>query len=99
MRRSRKRNPDDDFEDSGPDLEESYVISDERRGGYSIGLSGRYLGARDTWKDTLKFIVEHSIKSGYYPNVYYVNDHGNVDLLEIKKKGRGYDSKIIQSWV
>jgi hypothetical protein len=101
--RKRKNDPDEDFDEegrSGPDLEDSYVIQDQWRGpGYSVSLSGRSLGVEENWDDALKLIVTHSVKSNYYPDVYYINDHGNTDLLEIRKKGRGYASKIIQSWV
>jgi len=32
---------------------------------------------------------------GYWPNVFHVNDHGNVDLLSIGWNG----AKIVRSWV
>lgn len=32
---------------------------------------------------------------GYWPNVFHVNDHGNVDLLCIGYNG----AKIVRSWV
>lgn len=34
-------------------------------------------------------------KDGFWPNVWHINDHGNVDLLEIGWNG----AKIIKSWV
>jgi hypothetical protein len=34
-------------------------------------------------------------KDNYWPNVFYVNDHGNVDLLAIGYNG----AKIVKSWV
>ena len=32
---------------------------------------------------------------GYWPNVFHVNDHGNIDLLAIGHNG----AKIVKSWV
>ena len=32
---------------------------------------------------------------GFWPNVYHVNDHGNVDLLRVGYNG----ASIVQSWV
>ena len=34
-------------------------------------------------------------KRQFWPNVWHVNDHGNVDLLSIGYNG----AKIVQSWV
>jgi hypothetical protein len=34
-------------------------------------------------------------KDGFWPNVFHVNDHGNVDLLVIGYNG----AKILKSWV
>ena len=34
-------------------------------------------------------------KDQFWPNVWHINDHGNVDLLSIGYNG----AKIIQSWV
>jgi hypothetical protein len=34
-------------------------------------------------------------KQNYWPNVFMINDHGNVDLLRIGYNG----SKIVKSWV
>ena len=41
-------------------------------------------------------ILRRQFKSdGYWPNVWHVNDHGNVDLLSIGFNG----AKIVRSWV
>lgn len=31
----------------------------------------------------------------YFPNVYHINDHGNVDLLRLTTRG----AHIVRSWV
>ena len=40
-------------------------------------------------------ILKQMSKEQYWPNVYRVNDHGNVDLLSIGYNG----AKIVKSWV
>lgn len=94
---------EDDF-DLQSEMREGYVIGDARQGGYSVSLEGKYLGHGDDFDDALVFILKHMEKNKFWPNVFYVNDHGNTDLLSLKPKMRkgaivGATSKIIQSWV
>lgn len=34
-------------------------------------------------------------RAGFWPDVYHVNDHGNVDLLSLGYNG----ARIVKSWV
>jgi hypothetical protein len=52
-----------------------------------------------TYPALLKEISLWMKKSNYYPNLFYVNDHGNVDLLSLRRRGKGYTTSIIASWV
>jgi len=72
--------PEDDDDDvfSDEEMEEGYVISDNRGGGYSVSHLGRY----DDMDEALAAIEKDMKRSNHYPNIYYVNDHGNVDLLD-----------------
>ena len=93
---------DDDF-DLDVEMHEGIVITDLKRGGYKFGLSG-YFDTADTWEEILVAVLQYMEQEKYYPNVFYVNERGNTDLLEIvpKTKNRkivGASSKIIQSWV
>jgi hypothetical protein len=40
-------------------------------------------------------IRQHMKERGFWPNVFHVNDHGNVDLLVIGYNG----ATILKSWV
>jgi len=58
-----------------------------------------YIITGGPWNRILKAIMDEMKRVNYYPNVFYVNERGNVDLLSIRKRGRGYISEIVESWV
>jgi len=87
------------FEDIQNEMNEgAYVIGDTRNG-YSVSQYGRYRTTFAEYEDALRFIVKDMRKNKYYPNVFYVNERGNVDLLQLIVKGNKVTDKIIQSWV
>jgi len=45
-------------------------------------------------KECRQLLAQFKAQS-FWPNVFHVNDHGNVDLLRITTRG----ARIIQSWV
>jgi hypothetical protein len=85
---------DDDYpRPTEDDLAESYVISDGRRGGYDVVKpGGKKLDHFGDFDEAVEEIMERSEKEKYFANIYYVNDHGNIDLLDEK-------GKIVKSWV
>jgi len=77
--------PEDDEEDdvfSEEEMQSGYIISDARRGGYSVSHEGKSVGSYDDMDEALDAIEDAMKRSNFFPNVYYVNDHGNVDLLD-----------------
>jgi hypothetical protein len=42
-------------------------------------------------------VIERMNREQFWPDVYHVNDHGNVDLLSVNCETGEYS--IIQSWV
>jgi hypothetical protein len=73
--------PDDDaFSDE--EMQSGYVISDARRGGYDVVHEHKHVGHYKDMDEALDAIDEEMERSKFFPNVYYVNDHGNVDLLD-----------------
>jgi hypothetical protein len=93
----------DDFDLQG-ELREGAVIQDARGGGYAVSFSGKYVDRTEDFKKALLIILKKMDKDKYFPNVFYVNDHGNVDLLAVtpkmvKGKIIGASYKILQSWV
>lgn len=79
--------PDDD------ELEASVVIQDRRRGGYEAVYEGEAIAEHADRDVLLKAVRKWMKVEGYYPNVYYVNDRGNLDLLDPRT------GKSLRSWV
>jgi len=90
---------DEDF-DLQYEMQEGLIIQDAyRRVGYDLFQYGKRIAYASNWKDAIKAAMLYMNKSHYWPNVFYVNERGNVDLLVISRRGRGYTSKILESWV
>ncbi len=96
---------DEEDVDIQSEMEDGYVISDRRRGGYSVSEGGEHLDDFLEWDDAITFIADSMEHDKFWPNVFYVNDHGNVDLLALKyktRKGRVVGKvidKIVRSYV
>lgn len=94
---------EDDFDLKG-ELETGLVIGDSRGGGYSIALEGRRIESAPSLEDAVGKAYKIMEDGKYWPNVFYVNERGNVDLLVIKalkKKGKvvGVTYEVARSWV
>ena len=83
------------------EMAEGYVIGDAGPHGslYGVSRGGRYVGEFPEMSDVIKWIAADMNKSRYWPGVFYVNDHGNVSLLSIFRRGRGYSYRTVESWV
>jgi len=66
----------------------------------SLSASGKYVGEYNSFSEAIARAAQWMDTNKYYPNVFFVNDHGNVDLLSLRvtKTGR-VSSRVIQSWV
>ena len=94
------KDDDEDEENARPDFEGNYTITDRPRGGYDVVIDGKDLGNFDDFDEALIAIAQRMVEEKYYPDVYFINDHGNVDLLSFRvlKSGK-VKSKIVKSWV
>jgi hypothetical protein len=81
---------DDVFSDE--EMAEGYVISDARGGGYAVVHEHKHVGQYKDMSKALKSIESASKRDGFYPNIYYVNDHGNIDLLD--SEGNVIESRV-----
>jgi hypothetical protein len=93
----------EDF-DLDAEMEEGVVVSDARQGGYDVSIGGKHLDHTRTKEEALVIALEKMEEDQFYPNVFYVNDHGNVDLLSVEGKTRrgrivGASYHIVRSWV
>ena len=81
---------DDAFSDE--EMRSGYVISDSRGGGYDVVHEHHHVGHYRSMENALEEIDVYMEKDKFYPNIYYVNDHGNVDLLD--KDGNVIESRV-----
>lgn len=65
------------------ELNESYVIQEPAQGSMKMSRPGLDLGqgVEDKAK-AMDLIADSMDEDGFYPNIYYINERGNVDLLE-----------------
>lgn len=75
-------------------MEEGYIIQDARHGGYEVYHNGKQVikvraGEFDSAVGQIRF---HMVEHKFYPDIYYVNERGNIELLD--KNG-----KMIKGWV
>ena len=73
--------------------EDDYKIV-ENRGKYETNVDSEH---HNDFDDALKAIVDDAHSNLYYPNVWYINERGNMDLLEVDFGKCTY--KIIKSYV
>jgi hypothetical protein len=73
--------------------DDDFIISDHNPGYYVSQLCQIF----DDWDAAINEIVEQMITDNFYPNVWYVNDHGNVTLLSINPYTR--DAHGVKAWV
>jgi hypothetical protein len=61
--------------------EEDYVMGDARGGGVTVGQQGgRHLGTFPDQDAAEEFIRALGAKDGFWPNVWFISDHGNPIL-------------------
>ena len=70
--------PDDDQPEH-----DDYVISPAGAlgGRYAVSVSGKQLGEFVEWDDVIAAIEADKEKNQYFPNTFFVNDHGNVEQV------------------
>ena len=98
-----EENEEDDFDLEG-EMETGVVIRDARGGKFSVSLEGKSLGSFSDFDDALLAGLQKANDANYFPNVFHVNDHGNVDLLAVTpeiKRGKvvKVEYTIERSWV
>jgi len=102
------RQPDDDPEtetDIQDMINSNVAIGDARGGGYSISWEGRYWTRTSDWDEALRLIAERMEKEQFWPELFFVNERGNTDLLRFsyRKSKTGkithVKTEIIKSWV
>ena len=80
-----------DYSSACPEFESDDYVIDSSRSGYSVSN----LGVFAEWDQVIPAIIEDMKGSQFFPNVWEVNDHGNVDLLSVNTETGEYS--IVQS--
>lgn len=77
---------DYDDEEIEPDEEDIYISDSGRLGSQtSVSAGGKVIGEFDDLDDAEKAIKVWMKKNRYYPNVWYVDDHGGIELYTLEK--------------
>ena len=74
---------------------------------YVIGITGqlgsqlhcRQVGTVSSFDNMIQKISDNMEFKQFWPNVWFINDHGNTNLLALRRRGKKCTSKIVQSWV
>jgi hypothetical protein len=69
-------------ESNGPDDDSCVISSNGYK--YSVGCEGKFLGDFVEMEDALKFVKKWMDDNGYYPNLWFVSDHGNSWQIDIE---------------
>lgn len=83
-------NFDEELEPLEPQ-EDDCIISDSRNG-YTVKCELDHLGEFPDMDDALKAVNDWMEKKKFYPNIYFINDHGNIDLID--REGNIIDSRV-----
>lgn len=81
IKSSMRENDEEEF-DWKSEMETGVVIQDNTRGGYDVGSEGKHLGHFDDMDEALAAIEQWMKKNQYFPNIFFVNDHGNVSHID-----------------
>ena len=62
---------------------EDYAIEDLPMKGYNVGqIEGDHLGEFSTVEEALAAIRDKMTREKYWPNIWFVSDHGNASLID-----------------
>jgi len=86
---------EDDF-DWQSEMEHGITITDITQGGYDISAEGKYIDNVKEMDDALLAVGIWMDQNQYYPNVFFINDHGNV--TQIDKDGNEISSIVEQGY-
>jgi hypothetical protein len=75
-----------DDDDDTPDDDDAFITDTPR--GYSVSFAGKFVGEYAERDDAERAVSEAMHAGNFWPNVWLVNDHGNVDLVTIEQPKR-----------
>ena len=81
---------DEDYQQMLGDLESGECVTISYRG--TVMFCNKMLGQFNEWDEQIAAAEKAMDEAKFWPNIYYVNDHGNVSLLDS-------DGNEIKGWV
>jgi hypothetical protein len=72
--------------------EDAVVISDQRGRGYTVMVGREAVARVADWDEAVRAANAWMKRNQYWPNLYYINERGNIDLLD-------QNGNILASWV
>jgi len=86
--------PHDDDTPTQPDEEDCVIQAGigTLGSGYGVSCGGKFIGKFPEVDDALTAIKNWQDKNKFFPNIWFINDHGNRSLIDNK-------GNIIKSWV
>lgn len=91
-----------DDSDLSSEMESGAVISQSVRSlysRYSLAFNGRRVREFSSFEEAASAAVNIMDQQQYWPNMFFVNDHGNVSLLGFKVVKGHVKTRELQSWV
>jgi hypothetical protein len=49
---------------------------------YSVSCGGKYINKFVEWEDAMKAVVDWQEANNFYPNIWFISDHGNADIID-----------------
>ena len=69
-----------EYAEGEPDYDNDAFIEDLVRGGYSVSLSGKFIGKVDDIEEGI-LLIHQKAGLNYFPSMWFVNERGNVSAL------------------
>jgi len=75
-----KHDPDEGFDEDEPQEDDAFLSSSGQLGGRtSVSVDGKFLGEFNSDEEAVEALKEWMEKNQYWPGVWYVSDHGNIN--------------------
>ena len=82
----------DNHFDVKEEMDSGVVITDSGSRGYSVKADGNFLETTNDFDTAMEIALKWMKDNNFWPNLFYVNDHGNISMLDHK-------GNEIRSWV
>ena len=82
VKSSMREDEDEEEFDWKSEMETGIVIGEYRGGKYTVTADGKHLDNFKDWDDMMKAISRWMDVNNYWPNIFHVNERGNVSHID-----------------